>query len=282
MEFVKKIDRTEKQINAKNLVLLTEYNKSKDEKLKRQITLANIPLVNKIASRYIGVMPGLMDFDDLVHEGVIGLLTAIDRFNIDLGNQFSTYAYPWIKQSMIIAIGNASTTIRLPYNIQANINKINSVKNRAWKSIGNINLLEIASLCNMTIETYSEMITIEYRYRNMISLNTSINENDEILMMIDRESSLWREDEIDLSDPEQFVSAVILKEELKILYDKLTEREKQIIRLRFGIGADETKTLAEIRDIVGISSEGIRKIEVRALKKLNTLSDGIELEEFII
>lgn len=267
--------------NNKNLFKKLENYSS--QTVKDEIVIINMSLVRKIAAQYIHAPTGALVYDDLVSEGVLGLMKAIDRYKLEYGYEFSTYAYYWIKQSISRAIANQALLIRLPVHLQETLNKINKFEREYWKEDKDSDIREIAERCGLSIEKYYEMKIIESNFRRQTSLNTPLKEDsqEDILMTLEQKSSIWYEDSSDISNPVQVADIHALQSEVNHLFTYLTEREELVIRLRYGMDGHEPKTLEEIGKILKVTRERIRQIEAKSLKKLRKYSEKRELPLFL-
>jgi RNA polymerase primary sigma factor len=285
-------DKFEKEM--KKLADVTDYTNNKklfdallnhqSEGTKNEIIIANIPLVNKIASNYKWAINGSMDYDDFVSEGIYGLMKAVDRYNITLGYEFSTYAYYWIKQSITRAIADKSLSVRLPVHLHETLNKINSVERESWKNSEQIDSKKVAEKCGMSIKKYEELKTIEYRFRHSTSINTPLKDNadEDIIMMLGYESSIWLTQETNSMDPVQVAESIILKQEIAKLFEHLTPKEGFVLQQRFGLFDNVDKTLEEVGLLLGVTRERVRQIQVKAIRKLINTGIKMELKEFLM
>lgn len=240
--------------------------KSGDEEAKNKIIVSNLRLVVNIAKSFINKGLG---FIDLISEGNIGLINAIDKFDIEKGFRFSTYAVWWIRQSISRAVIDKGREIRIPsykYDILSKINFFISKYLSEYQKYPNVD--EISNELDINKEKI-EKVLIEFQ--DLISLNASIG--NEIIL----------EDVISNSDRDQTEDEIIddmIREKVKDKLNSLKEREKDIVSLRYGINGDGPKTLEEVGQIYGVTRERVRQIEKRALKKLKLeLQD--ELEDYI-
>ena len=280
-EEMKKAERAADFSDNKDLFRKSSGNM--DTATKDTLIEANLPLVQKVASRYNTAFRGSMEYDDLVSEGVIGLMKAIDRYDVNLGYEFSTYAYHWIRQSITRAIADKALMVRLPVHILEKLNKINKIERKLWEEHENFDIEEIARRSEITEEQYLKLKTIESNFRHATSLNTPLKEesDEDILMMIHRESTIWISDEKDLTSPTDFIDDLALKEEMGRLLDNLSEKESLVLKRRYGFDDDREMTLEEIGSIIGVTRERIRQIQGKALRKLTIPSHRRELKEFI-
>lgn len=240
-----------------------------DIELITQIVNSNQPLVKKIASRYQKTVLGsILDYDDLVSSGNLGLLKAIKKFDRSYGYQFSTYATWWIKQNITRDIADRKLTIRLPVHLVANLNKLNSL----LKKYGGYSKKELESICtlqmNITAKRLYELLEIDKIFNsNLASLQSSIGEDSDTNLgeMINSEKNLYQNENI---TPEEIVTRKIFREEMESYFKKdLTERQTEILKKRMGWDGDP-KTLEEIGNEYNVTRERIRQIEGKALDKL--------------
>jgi RNA polymerase primary sigma factor len=225
-----------------------------DEEARRRLILCNLKLVITIAKSYISYG---VPFLDLIEEGNLGLIKAVSRFDPEKGFKFSTYASWWIKQAIIRAISNYSRTIRIPIHIFQIMTRYVALEDEK----GSLSLAEKARKLKVT----------EKKYRMIEDLVSKIKALD-VATSLDTYNQLSRDIEADTGvDPEKIILQQIEHEKLAELLDKLSEREKLIIKIRFGFDDGEPHTLAETGKVVHVSRERVRQLEVRALKKLRVL-----------
>lgn len=237
------------------IILLTRI-KQGDKRAKDIMIERNIRLVIKMARKYSGRGLELLD---LIQEGNIGLMIAVDRFDLEKDCKFSTYATWWIKQVMTRAIDDKGRTIRLPVYISEWNTKIRNAKKELQKELNRIPTdEEVATKLNISTDKLDELSIVS---QSMLSLNQNISEED------DGQLSDYIEDDSIVS-PEIEAIENVAKEELEKVISTLKPREQQIIRLRFGFDDSEAKSLQEIGDILGISGERVRQLESRSLKEL--------------
>lgn len=283
-KFKSEMKNTEKLVGHKNnKILFEKLAKNHSSEIKNDLIVANLSLVRKIASKYAYAPTGSMDYDDLVSEGVIGLMKAIDRYKLEFGYEFSTYAYYWIKQTITRAIADKALTVRLPVHLQETLNKINKLEREFWKEDGEPEIKKIAELCGISPERYYELKIIEATYRRQTSLNTPLKEDsqEDILMMLEQKSSIWFVENLDANDPVQVANYHALQEELSKLFTCLSEREAQVINLRFGIEDNEPLTLEEIGKLLNVTRERIRQIQAKAITKLRKKGVDSDLLAFV-
>lgn len=240
-----------------------------DEVAKQELAEGNLRLVVSIAKRYVGRG---MQFLDLIQEGNMGLMKAVEKFDYRRGFKFSTYATWWIRQAITRAIADQARTIRIPVHMVETINKLIRIQRQLLQDLGREPLPEeIGAEMDMPTEKVRNILKIA---QEPVSLETPIGEED------DSHLGDFIEDQ-DATSPADHAAYEMMKKQLENVLDTLTDREENVLRLRFGLDDGRTRTLEEVGKVFGVTRERIRQIEAKALRKLRHPSRSKQLKDFL-